>query len=81
VASTPPTRPLEDRVTLSSAVQAPKKAPSEDPVGQTQVGEAARASELGTGRRQSALDALKDQSRVIAQDIGGQAAGRLHVVA
>ncbi len=78
---TPDTRSVTDRVTLSSAVKPPSEAAAEPKLAAPKTGEAARTIELGTDRRQSALDALKDQSRVLAQDNGGQAAGRLHVVA
>jgi hypothetical protein len=76
-----PARPLTDRVTLSNAVQAPNATAAEPKIGAPKTGEAARTAELGSDRRQSAIESLKDQSRVIAQDSGGQAAGRLHVVA
>ena len=77
----PPKAAREDRVTLSAgAVQKPgvyEKMRPETRVAQSD----AAAAQAGQARTQTALDALRQQSRVVAQDVGGVASSRLHVVA
>ena len=77
----PPKAAREDRVTFSAgAVQ--KAGAYEKMRPETRIAQSDAASaEVGQARAQSALDALRQQSRVVAQDSGGQMASRLHVVA